>query len=416
MVINNAISGFHGKPIWNARLRSITFRRAHGSSSFGFWRWSNGRIPHRKWINRRYAFNSVRNYNSSYAYKLSLLFWPFTRSISWVFWTNSPCCSSRRLIYWLEWPERLWSTLDYRISISLQRWKSLQPVPTHDYRLASGMHCWFGTRTRSNVFCFIKFHREKIVPPDPITPSEKRQTLQRLNQVIQHRLVTGNLLPQMRRFRISNGCVKFTVDNEFEVTLTVMGDGPTVPWRLLDIEILVEDKETGDGKALVHTLQVNYIHQVIQARLVENTNALTEVYNCLHYFCQSLQLEVIYTQTLRLMIDRLDENIHVDEYLPGSKLTVSYWRELTVRDPKSELGYKLTIMPDLNDTARPLTVSHSPPIGSRETVEVAERSVRSEHLSMERLLVHTVYIRSLARLTDVKSEFQLFLKDVDCKW
>lgn len=44
--------------------------------------------------------------------------------------------------------------------------------------------------------------RERIVPPDPITPSEKKQTLLRLNQVIQHRLVTGNLLPQMRKFKV----------------------------------------------------------------------------------------------------------------------------------------------------------------------------------------------------------------------
>lgn len=219
----------------------------------------------------------------------------------------------------------------------------------------------------------------------------------------------------MRRFKISNGCVKFEVDNEFEVSLTVMGDGPTVPWRLLDINILVEDKETGDGKALVHSLQVNYIHQVIQARIVENTNALDEVYNCLHFFCQSLQLEVLYTQTLRLMIDRLDENVHVDEYVPGSKLTVSYWRELTTKDPKSELGYRLTVQTDPNDRARPLAVFHLPSIGHKESMEVADRAVRSEHLSMERLLVHTVYIRSLARLNDVKAEFQTFLKGVDCE-
>lgn len=45
--------------------------------------------------------------------------------------------------------------------------------------------------------------REKIVPPDPITNAEKRQTLQRLNQVIQHRLVTGNLLPQMRNLKVT---------------------------------------------------------------------------------------------------------------------------------------------------------------------------------------------------------------------
>lgn len=260
------------------------------------------------------------------------------------------------------------------------------------------------------------FYREKIVPPDPITPSEKRETLLRLNQVIQHRLVTGTLLPQMRKFKIENGRVTFNVDNEFAVSLTVMGDAPNVPWRLLEIVILVEDKETGDGKALVHTLQINYIHQVIQARLVDNQNALTEVYNCLHFFCQSIQLEVLYTQTLRLMMERLDENIHVDEYIPGSKLTVSYWRELTNKDPKSELGYRLKIQTDPNDSARPLAVIHLPSIGSKESSEVADRAVRSDLLSMERLLVHTVYIRSLSRLNDIKVEFQSFLKDVECKY
>lgn len=194
-----------------------------------------------------------------------------------------------------------------------------------------------------------------------------------------------------------------------------MGDGSNVPWRLLEIDILVEDKETGDGKALVHTAQVNYIHQLIQARLVDNQNALTEVYNCLHFFCQSLQLEVLYTQTLRLMIDRLDDNIHVDEYVPGAKLTVSYWRELTSKDPKSELGYKLTVQTDPNDKARPFAIFHLPSIGNKESSEVADRAVRSDLLSMERLLVHTVYIRSLSRLNDIKVEFQTFLKDVECK-
>lgn len=165
----------------------------------------------------------------------------------------------------------------------------------------------------------------------------------------------------------------------------------------------------------MHTQQVLYIHQVIQARIVDNQNALAEVYNCLHHFCQSLQLEVLYTQTLRLINDRLDENIHVDEYKPGSKLTVSYWRELTSKDPKSELGYKLTVQTDPNDKARPLAVLHLPSIGNKESSEVADRAVRSDLLSMERLLVHTVYIRSLSRLNDIKVEFQTFLKDVECK-
>lgn len=88
---------------------------------------------------------------------------------------------------------------------------------------------------------------------------------------------------------------------------------------------------------------------------------------------------------------------------------------MTTKDPKSELGYKLTVQTDPNDKARPLTVIHLPSIGNKESMEVADRAVRSDHLSMERLLVHTVYIRSVSRLNDVKVEFQTFLKEVDCK-
>lgn len=51
--------------------------------------------------------------------------------------------------------------------------------------------------------------------------------------------------------------MRFTVDHEFEVSLTLMGDSLSEPWRLLEIEVLVEDKETGDGKPLVHQMQVS---------------------------------------------------------------------------------------------------------------------------------------------------------------
>lgn len=47
---------------------------------------------------------------------------------------------------------------------------------------------------------------------------------------------------------------------------------------------------------------------------------------------------------------------------------------------------------------------------------MADRAVRSELLSMERLLVHTIYVRSLTRLNEIKTELQLVLKGVDCKY
>lgn len=84
------------------------------------------------------------------------------------------------------------------------------------------------------------------MPLEPLVGPERRATLLRINQIIEHRLVTGHPLPQqMRNFRIADGRVQFRVEQEFEVGLTLMGDAADVPWRMLEIEILVEDTETG---------------------------------------------------------------------------------------------------------------------------------------------------------------------------
>lgn len=46
---------------------------------------------------------------------------------------------------------------------------------------------------------------------------------------------------------------------------------------------------------------------------------------------------------------------------------------------------------------------------------MADRAIRSELLSMERLLVHTIYVRTKGRLTELKLELQDLLKDVECE-
>lgn len=63
--------------------------------------------------------------------------------------------------------------------------------------------------------------RERIVPPDPITASENRMTLLRLNQVIQHRLVTGNLLPQMRKNKVEWYIKNYIISNFFGLSSSV---------------------------------------------------------------------------------------------------------------------------------------------------------------------------------------------------
>ncbi|KAA0196130.1 hypothetical protein HAZT_HAZT003542 [Hyalella azteca] len=251
--------------------------------------------------------------------------------------------------------------------------------------------------------------RQRILSSEPMTAQEKRSTLTRLEQIIRHRLVTATLPHQMRTTKVENGRVVFTVDREFEAHLTVMSDNMSDAWRLLTLHILVEDRETGHGKQLVHPLQVIYLQQLVQSRLVDHPHPLQELYSVMHAFCLSLQLEVLYAQTLKLLEERLDNHIRVEEYRQGCSLSLTYWRELSSTQgsstgsltSKTSLGYRLTVQIDPYGPGRPLNLVHTPALPQKEC-EVAERAIRTEQLSMERLLVHTIYLRTKTRLSNLK--------------
>ncbi|OCT91688.1 hypothetical protein XELAEV_18014747mg [Xenopus laevis] len=209
--------------------------------------------------------------------------------------------------------------------------------------------------------------RDKIIPPDPITKSEKQATLQQLNQILRHRLVTTDLPPQLANLTVANGRVKFRVEGEFEATLTVMGDDPDIPWRLLKLEILVEDKETGDS------------------------------------FCLSLQLEVLHSQTLMLIRERWGDLVQVDRYLAGKFLTLTVWNQQVLgRKTGTASVHKVTIKIDENDCSKPLQISHEPPLPACDS-KLMERAMRIDHLSIEKLLIDSVHARSHQKLQELKT-------------
>lgn len=43
-----------------------------------------------------------------------------------------------------------------------------------------------------------------------------------------------------------------------------------------------------DGRALVHSLQVNFIHELVQARLCADEKPLQDMYNCLRILLVSM--------------------------------------------------------------------------------------------------------------------------------
>ncbi|KAM4609479.1 mediator of RNA polymerase II transcription subunit 14 isoform 1-T1 [Polymixia lowei] len=245
--------------------------------------------------------------------------------------------------------------------------------------------------------------RDKIIPPDPITKNEKQTTLNQLNQILRHRLVTTDLPPQLANLTVANGRVKFRVEGEFEATLTVMGDDPDIPWRLLKLEILVEDKETGDGRALVHSMQVNFIHELVQARLFADEKPLQDMYNCLHSFCLSLQLEVLHSQTLMLVRERWGDLVQVERYLPAKFLTLAVWNQQVLgRKTGTASVHKVTIKIDESDGSKPLQISHEPPLPVCDS-KLMERAMKIDHLSVEKLLIDSVHARSHQKLQELKA-------------
>ncbi|KAM9342551.1 mediator of RNA polymerase II transcription subunit 14 isoform 2-T2 [Pholidichthys leucotaenia] len=245
--------------------------------------------------------------------------------------------------------------------------------------------------------------RDKIIPPDPITKAEKQTTLSQLNQILRHRLVTTDLPPQLANLTVANGRVKFRVEGEFEATLTVMGDDPDIPWRLLKLEILVEDKETGDGRALVHSLQVNFIHELVQARLCADEKPLQDMYNCLHSFCLSLQLEVLHSQTLMLIRERWGDLVQEERYVPAKYLTLTVWNQQVLgRKTGTASVHKVTIKIDESDGSKPLQISHEPPLPACDS-KLMERAMRIDHLSVEKLLIDSMHARSHQKLQELKA-------------
>uniref|UniRef100_A0ACB8FHL7 Mediator of RNA polymerase II transcription subunit 14 n=1 Tax=Sphaerodactylus townsendi TaxID=933632 RepID=A0ACB8FHL7_9SAUR len=245
--------------------------------------------------------------------------------------------------------------------------------------------------------------RDKIIPPDPITKTEKQATLHQLNQILRHRLVTTDLPPQLANLTVANGRVKFRVEGEFEATLTVMGDDPDVPWRLLKLEILVEDKETGDGRALVHSMQISFIHQLVQSRLFADEKPLQDMYSCLHSFCLSLQLEVLHSQTLMLIRERWGDLVQVERYHAGKCLSLSVWNQQVVgRKTGTASLHKVTIKIDENDVSKPLQISHEPPLPTCNS-KLIERAMKIDHLSVEKLLIDSVHARAHQKLQELKA-------------
>ncbi|OQV18140.1 Mediator of RNA polymerase II transcription subunit 14 [Hypsibius exemplaris] len=239
--------------------------------------------------------------------------------------------------------------------------------------------------------------KDKIVPADPLTDQELEQTLKELSYALWNRLITTDRPPlAMMNYTVQRGRVTFRVEGEFEVTLTVMGEDRTMPFRVLDLKVLVKNRRVGEGRPLVHPQQVLYLMQLLQSRIMDNDKPLDEVYDLLHTFCQNLKLEVLFSQLSKHMIGGRLDYFRIESYIPGRELKIAYWPGVHSKKTPTPLSHKShSIIVTADASKKDLTVTQTPPL---------ETTVTLTDLDIGTLLMSVIHVRVKSRLIKLEAE------------
>ncbi|VDN99505.1 unnamed protein product [Rodentolepis nana] len=256
----------------------------------------------------------------------------------------------------------------------------------------------------------------QFIPALPITEEDIRSSLIDLNRIIKYRLSISQMPRPFTNILIDKGRVIFTVPHEFKVTLTMLSEAQNFPWRILDIEFLVSDPKRSVEGSLVHPHQIQFLLNRVQSRILDRRfdkrSPLVHLYDMLHAFALSLQLDVLFEQAQHLRSRRPTDPFNIEEYRPGQFLKVIYWRGLSTCNYEAAMGpdgkmrpsiYSIMIHTDPIDSQRPLCVSHYPELNAEDAFRVGNY-IQASCLSIENLLTRTIVVRAERMLNEINMD------------
>ncbi|KAI9273703.1 mediator complex subunit MED14-domain-containing protein [Sporodiniella umbellata] len=179
-----------------------------------------------------------------------------------------------------------------------------------------------------------------MIPPTPLTDKEVLEVFQNMNDTIRVRMLTEEVLPSpMKKYRIENGRIYFSIENEFEIALTLMGQSHARRWWIVSLDILVQASACGgasDVDISLNDVQKQHLRMNAQKQLIppeENDEKstgslffpLVNVYDYLHLCCLNMQLEMIHIQFHMLAKTRWLDQLKVQMDPERTKLVVTYW-------------------------------------------------------------------------------------------
>ncbi|ORX58215.1 MED14-domain-containing protein [Hesseltinella vesiculosa] len=175
---------------------------------------------------------------------------------------------------------------------------------------------------------------QDMLPPPPLTDEQVLETFDKMNDELRLRMLTKEALPvTMKNYRIENGRIYFHVNNEFEVSMTLMGNVDQRKWWIVSLDILVQPTNTGSAAEVDITLndtQKQRLRTNAQTQLTPPENdqlffPLVNVYDYLHLFCLNMQLEILYMQATMMAKTRWMDQLKVHMNSARTSLTLIYW-------------------------------------------------------------------------------------------
>ncbi|CAF4745146.1 unnamed protein product [Rotaria sp. Silwood2] len=125
-------------------------------------------------------------------------------------------------------------------------------------------------------------------------------------------------------------------------------------------------------------MQIQLLTNYVQSWLNESEKPLVDLYNYLHYYCQSLGLQVLFEQAHRIRNQGAKQkDLHISGYNPCKSFYIEYWKDYTAtinNNPQKKqifngknMDIGMTIICDDNGKYQ---IQHWPPLPIDDSVAI----------------------------------------------
>ncbi|KAJ3276543.1 Phosphomannomutase [Terramyces sp. JEL0728] len=165
--------------------------------------------------------------------------------------------------------------------------------------------------------------KNRYITENTLSETERKQSLSRLEKVIQMKILTEQVLPLAYRksMEISEGCATFTVPNEYSITLTLVLD-EVEWWEIVDLKFYIELEDS----VPLRDTQLNYLRSEAQNSLKSQADCFKfkNLNSKLRNYCLRAKTSILYSQGLKLTAGQWENLLAVKNDID---LEFSFWKK-----------------------------------------------------------------------------------------